>query len=223
MKTEMTLCTFSQLAINAGFQDLFDLNVQEIVESGSFADASGDRVLEFKVVKIEDDELETIIEFDEELYEYELVNPDEYSYRLEEVLSELQSAKYEEMEDIGFSEYAAIKANPSDFIEIDSCFYIEKKRETENKDFEKCTKCGNKLFFISKRDIHSSCYECEHNGAWSHISECYLYDSKEIAAEEIERDSVEEFGQCEFGKASGGGCIMLVCRDCGRKENIPFV
>jgi len=74
-KTEntMTLEVFSNIAIAAGFEDLFDLNVSDIVESGSFSDLTGDRILEFKVIEMNDNDLEIIVEFDEDLHKNDLL------------------------------------------------------------------------------------------------------------------------------------------------------
>ena len=72
-KNTMTLEAFSNVAIEAGFQDLFDLNVSDIVESGSFSDLTGDRILEFKVVEMNENDLEIIIEFDKDSYTKELL------------------------------------------------------------------------------------------------------------------------------------------------------
>ncbi len=71
MKT--TLTNFSNIAMNAGFPDLFDFQVDgEILDlnsmTGSVSDETGDRVVEFKIIElIENDEdfLGTVIEYDE--------------------------------------------------------------------------------------------------------------------------------------------------------------
>jgi hypothetical protein len=66
--TKMTLYEFGRMAESAGFPDLFDfcvdgdiLNIKNM--TGSLADITGDRVLEFKIIKMHTDELEIIIEF----------------------------------------------------------------------------------------------------------------------------------------------------------------
>ena len=124
MKTIITLCEFYNIALKAGFQDLFDLNVSDIVESGSFSDLTGDRILEFTVIEMNDDDLDIIIEFDDEKYAQELINPREYSEVLDEEISYFIYENCKEIK-LSFNNFQKIKNNPGHYMKHHDSFYVK--------------------------------------------------------------------------------------------------
>lgn len=118
MKT--TLSQFGRILEEADFPDLFDAQVDgEIIDTetmtGSVADSSGDRVIEFKVIEMNEDETEIIIDFDDEKYKMELTHPFLYFEILETPINEtLKSICH-----IDFSTFCKAFKNPKDFVVID--------------------------------------------------------------------------------------------------------
>lgn len=133
MKETMTLYEFSNIAIEAGFQDLYDINASDIVESGSFADISGDRILEFKVVEMNDDDLEIIIEFDSDLHEDELINPDDYEELLSGKYSDYIYGNYDDVEKIDYGTFLALRRCPEIFLKNNDTFYVKKQISEQRK------------------------------------------------------------------------------------------
>lgn len=118
---EMTLLKLSKILETAGFPDLFDSQVDgEIISSsamtGSVLDGFGDRVVEFKVVKLNKDETEIIVDFDEEKYRLELINPEEYMEVLEEKIEE----NLEEIHYFDFDVFCQCLRNPEKFVILDN-------------------------------------------------------------------------------------------------------
>lgn len=97
--------------------------------------------------------------------------------------------------------------------------------------FEKliCVYCKGETFKIQKRD---DCKNCESNGADSRNSEVedseyydtgYVYDSEIIAGLGIERDQVENEGECKLGYAYGNGCYQFTCSSCGKFNDYIYM
>lgn len=84
----------------------------------------------------------------------------------------------------------------------------------------KCVKCGSNVFFINNID---NCCECKYNPAWNEQDGEYTYDKEKIKSLELTRNSVYEEGECMYGSAGGGGCMMITCTKCKHKFNIPTV
>lgn len=83
-----------------------------------------------------------------------------------------------------------------------------------------CKKCGNNLFYII---TESNCKDCVHNGAYSGITEDYIYDQESIDRENIERDEAFENGNCEIGECFGAGCHIYKCSKCENLDIFPVI
>ena len=83
----------------------------------------------------------------------------------------------------------------------------------------KC-KCGNFLFTI---DIIPCCDDCSENGAWDSDTSEYVYDEGVINNFDLERDEVQNDGECRFDTAFGAGCYMFTCNNCNKKTNLPVM
>lgn len=83
----------------------------------------------------------------------------------------------------------------------------------------KCSKCDSVLFNIK---VIPCCDECSENGAWISMEEGYTHDEKTINEKELDRNQVDECGECRTGDAFGAGCHMYVCTGCGKEKNLPF-
>jgi hypothetical protein len=79
----------------------------------------------------------------------------------------------------------------------------------------KC-KCENNLFVIYHR---TDCDDCEHNG-WSTEDYGYKYTEPPIG---IDRDMVEQEGECFYGTSYGLGCWLIKCTCCHHVEHIPAI
>lgn len=83
----------------------------------------------------------------------------------------------------------------------------------------KCKKCGNDTFYI----IESDCKDCLYNGAYSDITEDYIYDQESIDREHLERDEAFNEGSCEIGTCFGAGCHIYKCSKCGNLDISPII
>jgi len=76
----------------------------------------------------------------------------------------------------------------------------------------KCKKCKTNTFTIDHR---KDCAGCEYDG-WRD-EDGYHYGEPPIG---VERDTVEQEGECFYGTACGCGCWLIKCTACGRIEHI---
>ena len=106
--------------------------------------------------------------------------------------------------------------------------FMLKKHETEtygrNKMNIKCKKCNSERMYLRKI---SDCTDCDFNGAWDEPG-IFIYDQEEIndrnlESNQIERDQVQENGECKHGIANGDGCWIVTCAKCGEfVEHLPL-
>jgi len=88
----------------------------------------------------------------------------------------------------------------------------------------KCKKCNSERMYLRKI---SDCTDCDFNGAWDEPG-IFIYDQEEIndrnlESNQIERDQVQENGECKHGIANGDGCWIVTCAKCGEfVEHLPL-
>jgi hypothetical protein len=83
-----------------------------------------------------------------------------------------------------------------------------------------CKKCQNNLFYIQ---IIDCCDDCIENAAYDEDKEDYTYDLKIIEEKCLNRDHVQEQGECIMGTAYENGCHMYICKKCNYKSNMPII
>ena len=125
---EQTLNVFGTELERVGFPDIFDMDIlSDIIssdgKSGSVADSSGDRIIEFSVVSMAADVLEILIDVDEDLYQDELTAPDEYYNVLREIATGKEAEDMEEVA-LDFATFQAVKRNPEEYVCIDGEVYM---------------------------------------------------------------------------------------------------
>ena len=80
----------------------------------------------------------------------------------------------------------------------------------------KC-KCGNESFKVT--NIYD-CSICQHNGAYRELEvdgyeeHKYVYNEDLIKKFNLERNQIEEDGECQMGNGDGGGCSIFTCSKC---------
>lgn len=79
----------------------------------------------------------------------------------------------------------------------------------------KCKKCKTNMFTI---DVRQDCDDCEYNGWIS--KDGYEYSEP---PEDVERNMVEQEGECYHGTAYGCGCWLIKCTECGHIEHVSAV
>ena len=85
---------------------------------------------------------------------------------------------------------------------------------------KKCHKCFGKVFMI----INIACCEnCSENGAWDDEDQLYTTDMKVIEEKALERNAVDEQGECNLGSSFGAGCHMYRCCKCNAITNMPII
>lgn len=83
----------------------------------------------------------------------------------------------------------------------------------------KCPICKCSKFSI---DIIPDCGDCEHNGGYDDELG-YIYDNLQLKEKGIERNQVENEGECKYDSAWGDGCYMFTCIDCGWTKNLALM
>lgn len=82
-----------------------------------------------------------------------------------------------------------------------------------------CSECKDDEFTI---DEIIDCSKCVNNGAYDEDAKDYIYDEKVIKAKNLERNQVEENGECLFGTCSENGCNIMTCVTCMHQWIIPW-
>jgi hypothetical protein len=95
------------------------------------------------------------------------------------------------------------------------------KKDEESTTKVVCEYCGGAKFLVWEK---TNCSDCIFNAyeLFNELSGEYEYHHTESKRNGSERTQVDSEGKCSVGYASGAGCMLMQCTECGKFKNRPF-